>query len=111
MLAVFGPSDETLEGPWGPGRMAVRGPKSMDDFRRHDPKLNQTINHMYDVPIDTVVAAALKLYAETEPGAVADLAPVAATDETDAPLSDIEPEIEGEDVAPAAETEDADPGA
>jgi len=65
-LGVFGPSDETLEGPWGPLGRAVRGPKSMDDFRRHDPKLNQTINHMYDVPVDKVVEAALKLHAETE---------------------------------------------
>lgn len=68
VLAVFGPSDEMLEGPWGPGRLAVRGPKSMEDFRKHDPKLNQTINHMYDVPVDTVVEAALKLFAETEAG-------------------------------------------
>ncbi|MBX7249517.1 MAG: glycosyltransferase family 9 protein [Caulobacteraceae bacterium] len=66
VLGVFGPSDETLEGPWGPGRMSVRGPKSMEEFRKHDPRLNQTINHMYDVPVDTVVEAALKLFADTE---------------------------------------------
>ncbi len=113
VLGVFGPSDETLEGPWGPGRMAVRGPKSMDDFRRHDPKLNQTINHMYDVPIDTVVAAALKLYAETEPGAVTAPAPVAEAAEADsAEAEDLEAAaVEAEDVAPEIETEDADPGA
>lgn len=113
VLGVFGPSDETLEGPWGPGRMAVRGPKSMDDFRRHDPKLNQTINHMYDVPIDTVVAAALKLYAETEPGAVAAPAPVAEAAEAESvEAGDLEAAaVEAEDVAPEAETEDADPGA
>ena len=85
----------------------------MDDFRRHDPKLNQTINHMYDVPIDTVVAAALKLYAETEPGAVTAPAPVAEAAEADsAEAGDLEAAaVEAEDVAPEIETEDADPGA
>ena len=66
VLGVFGPSDESLEGPFGPYCRSVRGPKSMDDFRKHDPKLNQTINHMYDVPVDKVVEAALKLHADSE---------------------------------------------
>lgn len=66
VLGVFGPSDETLEGPWGPAGRAVRGPKSMDEFRRHDPRLDQAINHMYDVPADKVVAAALQLHEDTE---------------------------------------------
>ncbi|HYE42178.1 MAG TPA: glycosyltransferase family 9 protein [Caulobacteraceae bacterium] len=93
VLGVFGPSDETLEGPWGPQARAVRGPKQMDDFRLHDPRLDQTINHMYDVPVDKVLEAALRLYAETEPG----WQPAAA---------EPEPEPEAAEAAPAAEASD-----
>lgn len=97
VLGVFGPSDETLEGPWGPGRASVRGPKSMEEFRKHDPKLNQTINHMYDVPVDTVVEAALKLYAETESGAQSEQAPAEDVPTEDVPDQDAEPDAETED--------------
>lgn len=109
VLGIFGPSDETLEGPWGPGRASVRGPKSMDEFRRDDPKLNQVIQHMYDVPVDTVVEAALKLYAETEPGAE----PAAAPPAEEAPEPEAAEVAAEEDpgAEPAAETEATDPEA
>lgn len=64
-VAVFGPSDETLTGPWG-GK-AVRGSRALDEFRAIDPGLNQHIQHMMDVPVEPVLAAALKLHARTEP--------------------------------------------
>lgn len=64
-VAVYGPSDEARNGPWG-GR-AVRGPRSLEDFRALDPGLNQAIQHMMDLPAEPVLDAALRLYAETEP--------------------------------------------
>ena len=64
-LAVFGPSDEAITGPWG-GK-AVRGSRSLEEFRVIDPGLNQHIQHMMDVPVEPVLAAALKLHARTEP--------------------------------------------
>ena len=85
----------------------------MDDFRRHDPKLNQTINHMYDVPIDTVVEAALKLYAETDAGARPEpiSAPVPKFEPTEADHAEAEEaDVEPEDVLTEAEAEDANPG-
>ena len=64
-LAVFGPSDEAITGPWG-GK-AVRGSRSLEEFRVIDPGLNLHIQHMMDVPVEPVLAAALKLHARTEP--------------------------------------------
>lgn len=64
-LAVFGPSDERVTGPWG-GK-AVRGSRALEEFRAIDPGLNQHIQHMMDVPVEPVLAAALKLHALTEP--------------------------------------------
>ena len=64
---LFGPSDERRYGPWGPHVRAVRGPRAFEDFLAVDPKLNQALNHMMDLPVDTVAAAAADLYAETEP--------------------------------------------
>lgn len=63
-LAVYGPSDETLTRPWTGA--AVRGSRSLDEFRLVDPGLNQHIQHMMDVPVEPVVAAAIKLFHETE---------------------------------------------
>ena len=64
---LFGPSDERRYGPWGPHVRAVRGPRAFEDFLIADPKLNQALNHMMDLPVDTVAAAAADLFAETEP--------------------------------------------
>ena len=64
-VAVFGPSDETRTGPWR-GR-AVRGAKSIDEFRHVDPNLNQAIRHMTDLPVKPVLDAARALLDDTVP--------------------------------------------
>lgn len=65
-VGLFGPSDDRLYAPWGPHCRAVRGPRAFEQFKEVDPGLNQTIGHMMDLPIDTVVAAATALLAETD---------------------------------------------
>lgn len=62
VVAAFGPSDEAEHGPWG--GIAVRGPRSVDEYRKIDPNLNQAIQHMNDLPADRVLKAALTLLAE-----------------------------------------------
>jgi ADP-heptose:LPS heptosyltransferase len=66
-LALFGPSDEAVTGPWGPNARVLRGPRDFEAFRRLDPSLDQAICHMLDLSVDTVVEAARQLLAETEP--------------------------------------------
>lgn len=63
-LGVYGPSDERLTRPWT--GTAVRGSRSIEEFRAIDPGLNQHIQHMMDVPVEPVTAAALKLFRKTE---------------------------------------------
>lgn len=69
-IGLFGPSDDRLYAPWGEHCRAVRGPRTFDQFKAVDPGLNQTIGHMLDLPVDTVVAAAKALLAETDGPAV-----------------------------------------
>jgi hypothetical protein len=64
-LGLFGPSDEDLYRPWGPNGRTVRGPRSFEDFAAIDPKLDQEISHMMDLPVATVAAAADALIAQT----------------------------------------------
>lgn len=64
-LGVYGPSDETITRPWT--GVAVRGSRSVEEFRVIDPGLNQHIQHMMDVPVEPVTAAALKLFRTSEP--------------------------------------------
>ena len=59
VVACFGPSDEAEHGPWG--GIAVRGPRSVDEYRKIDPNLNQAIQHMNDLPADRVLKAAKAL--------------------------------------------------
>ena len=61
VVAAFGPSDEAERGPWG--GIAVRGPRTVDEFRKIDPHLNQAILHMNDLPAERVLKAATKLLA------------------------------------------------
>ena len=61
-VAVFGPSDEALRRPWT--GVAVRGPRSLQEFIDMDPRLNQHIQHMMDLPYERVLKAAKKLLAE-----------------------------------------------
>ena len=64
-LGLFGPSDETLYAPWGPGGRTVRGPRSFADIRARDPGLNQEVCHMMELKVGTVTIAARALIAET----------------------------------------------
>jgi ADP-heptose:LPS heptosyltransferase len=80
-LGLFGPSDDRLYAPWGPYCRAVRGPRAFEQFKDVDPGLNQTIGHMMDLPIDTVVAAATDLLAETASAAMDSVEPMAAPGE------------------------------
>lgn len=61
-VAVFGPSDETVRGPWRGA--SLRGPRTLDEFKALDPRLNQAIQHMMDLPYERVLKAARKLLAE-----------------------------------------------
>lgn len=66
-LALFGPSDEHIDAPWGQHVRVLRGPRDFEAFRKLDPNLNQAICHMLDLSVETVAGAALRLLAETEP--------------------------------------------
>ncbi len=61
-VGVFGPSDETLRRPWT--GVAVRGPRSLQEFIDMDPRLNQHIQHMMDLPYERVLEASKKLLAQ-----------------------------------------------
>lgn len=61
-IGVYGPSDETVVGPWGGA--SVRGPRSLAEYRELDPRLNQAIQHMMDLPAERVLKAARKMLAK-----------------------------------------------
>ncbi|MBB4799729.1 ADP-heptose:LPS heptosyltransferase [Brevundimonas bullata] len=61
-VGVFGPSDEALRRPWT--GVAVRGPRSLQEFIDMDPRLNQHIQHMMDLPYERVLKASKKLLAQ-----------------------------------------------
>lgn len=65
-IGVFGPSDETRVGPWG--GVSVRGPRTLEEFKALDPRLNQAIQHMLDLPAERVMKAAKKLLAARTTG-------------------------------------------
>lgn len=79
-VGLFGPSDERRYGPWGDKTVAVRGPRSFEQFLAVDPELSQAIRHMSDLPVTTVVKAAKAL-----------LARVAVPAEIPAPEAAVEP--------------------
>ena len=64
-VGLFGPSDDRLYGPWGVKARVVRGPRTLDQIIAVDPSFQQAVCHMMDLPVDTVVAAAKDLLAET----------------------------------------------
>jgi ADP-heptose:LPS heptosyltransferase len=64
-LGLFGPSDEDRYRPWGPAARTVRGARSFAEFKAVDPKLDQEICHMMELPAPAVVAAAHALLAES----------------------------------------------
>jgi ADP-heptose:LPS heptosyltransferase len=74
-LGLFGPSDERLYAPWGPHSRVLRGPRDFAAFKAIDPKLNQVVCHMFDLPTPWVTAAAKALLANTDTPAVGALPP------------------------------------
>jgi heptosyltransferase-3 len=60
-VGVYGPSDDHHLGPWR--GVSVRGPRSLDEFKALDPRLNQAIQHMMDLPAERVLKAAKTLLA------------------------------------------------
>ncbi len=64
-VGLFGPSDDQLYGPWGVKARVVRGPRTYEQIVAVDPSFQQAVCHMMDLPVDTVVAAAKDLLAET----------------------------------------------
>lgn len=70
-LGLFGPSDERRYGPWGDKAVAIRGPRSFEQFLAVDPDLSQAIRHMSDLPVATVIREAKALLKRTEPEAEA----------------------------------------
>lgn len=65
-LGLFGPSDDRVYAPWGDHARALRGPRDFETFKRLDPGLNQTMQHMGDLSVESVLNAARRLHAETE---------------------------------------------
>lgn len=66
-LGLYGPADERIEGPWGPLARTVRGPRSFEAVKQADPRLNQPVCHMLDLPVETVLEAAHELLDQTAP--------------------------------------------
>ena len=66
-IGLFGPSDERLYAPWGEQTRVVRGPRSFDQILAVDPGFTQSLCHMMDLPVKTVVQAADELIKATEP--------------------------------------------
>ncbi len=64
-LALFGPDDEALVGPWGPRARVVRGPRSAQTVRAVDPNLDHPVCHMLDLPVESVLEAARRLLGDT----------------------------------------------
>ncbi|MEW6392816.1 MAG: glycosyltransferase family 9 protein [Pseudomonadota bacterium] len=108
-VGLFGPSDERRYGPWGDKAVAVRGPRTFQQFKAIDPELSQAIRHMSDLPVPTVVRAAKELLARVAtPAEVSEpeTAVEAAEPETSPwgePIQDVDalPEAQGETVADA----------
>ncbi len=64
-LALFGPDDETVIGPWGPLARVLRGPRSLQAIRSVDANLDQPVCHMLDLPVESVLDAARQLIKDT----------------------------------------------
>ena len=64
-LALFGPDDEGVTGPWGPRVRVVRGPRNAQAIRAIDPNLDQPVCHMLDLPVESVLDAARRMLEDT----------------------------------------------
>lgn len=102
-VGVFGPSDETLIGPWG--GVSMRGPRSLAEFKALDPRLNQAIQHMMDLPADRVIKASKKLLADLAAQIAAAEALKHATTEDEAGGEAGAAVVEPETPAPSPEAE------
>jgi ADP-heptose:LPS heptosyltransferase len=66
-VGLFGPSDDRLYARWGANTRVVRGPRTLAQMRAVDPGFNQSVCHMFDLPVAQVAAVARELFAATEP--------------------------------------------
>jgi len=66
-LGLYGPNDESVEGPWGELARTVRGPRGFAAIHAVDPTLTQPVCHMHDLQVETVLAAAEQLLSDTTP--------------------------------------------
>jgi ADP-heptose:LPS heptosyltransferase len=103
-VGLFGPSDERRYGTWGDNTVAVRGPRTFQQFLAVDPDLSQAIRHMSDLPVTTVVRAAKALLARVAAPAPA-LAPETAVEAPEAQTSPWGEPIEDVDAAGDVPTE------
>lgn len=108
-VGLFGPSDERRYGPWGDKAVAVRGPRTFQQFLAVDPELSQAIRHMSDLPVTTVIRAAKDLLVRVAPQAepaveetVAE-AEVPETSPWGEPVEDLAPAEASPDVSPQTE--------
>ncbi|MDR7231385.1 ADP-heptose:LPS heptosyltransferase [Caulobacter sp. BE264] len=103
-IGLFGPSDERRYAPWGEHAVAVRGPRSFDQFLAIDPELSQAIRHMSDLPVATVFRAAKDLLAK-----VGGLTPLpVATQEAEVVAPAPEPGVDADMAADVVENAPAD---
>ncbi|MFY8208557.1 MAG: glycosyltransferase family 9 protein [Caulobacter sp.] len=103
-IGLFGPSDERRYAPWGEHAVAVRGPRSFDQFLAIDPELSQAIRHMSDLPVATVFRAAKDLLAK-----VGGLTPLpVATQEAEVVAPAPEPGVDADMAADLVENAPAD---
>ncbi len=62
VVALFGPTDDRLRGPWS-GKV-VRGPRSLEEYRKLDPRGDQALPHLHDISPERVTKAARKLLSQ-----------------------------------------------
>jgi ADP-heptose:LPS heptosyltransferase len=66
-LALFGPSNEALNGPVSSRSRVLRGPRSYEQIQATDRGLNQSISHMMDLPAESVLAAVRDMLGPVQP--------------------------------------------
>lgn len=68
-LGLFGPSDDRAYAPWGEKARALRGPRPFSAYLALDPGLNRPLDHMADLELPAVLAAARALIDAYPPAA------------------------------------------
>jgi ADP-heptose:LPS heptosyltransferase len=69
-LGLFGPTDESIYGPFGPRSLAVRGPRSFAELSALDPEWRGDQSLMLDLTPQRVVEAASSLIQRATSGAL-----------------------------------------